>query len=335
MSAFSPAKLRFLGEYPYFSGGLSASDYLPRHLKKFVRETIGFQARLAPTSILSPTVMFESFDDQWYQIALNFADSSLEYRAENHPNDALLLSFVIGEEALISRRGIDRFLDTITQEGWNMNGFYLIIARRDSVYNQSWDAVRLANLLYLIYVLSRINGLRVVVGYTDFYGLLLRAAGADAFATGWSQTLRYFARKNFLLKPPGGQPPRERYSSTRLMNSIFVLTELEDIFTVGRLNDVLSGVPLDSVITNAASPFSAPWTQGVAHQHHWQSLSKLDRSITGRVRQDLVNVVRQVREAQALYTALEQLGVEFERFNGKDHLADWARAISEFERLIA
>lgn len=191
----------------------------------------------------------------------------------------------------------------------------------------------MANLLYAVHVLGHVNALRVVLGYTDFLGIPLRSVGASALATGWSQSLRQFVRKNFLIRTAGGQPPRDRYSSGPLLNSIF-LQELEDVFDVGRLSDVLSGVDLDRIIIRARSPQAADWTLAVSQQHHWDTLHALDSSLNGSVRQQVFDVMRRIRAAQGLYALLERDGVAFDRFTGKEHLANWSRALSAFARRV-
>ncbi len=278
-------------------------------------------------------MLFDSFNDRWYQIALNLADASLEHHSKLNDPAPLLLSFVFAEEALSAEEEVNRFLDTVTQDGWGMEGFYFVVSRHESAYNQDCDSARLANLLYAAHVLGHVNALRVVFGYTDFLGIPLRAVGASAFATGWSQGLRQFARRNFLVRAPGGQPARDRYSSGPLLNSIF-LQELQEVFDVGRLDDVLSDVDLDQNMISAASPQAAGWSPPVSHQHHWQTLRSLDASLTGNVRQQVVQVLRLIRAAQGLYALLERDGVSFERFTGKEHLANWARGLSEFARRV-
>lgn len=329
LSTFTPANLRYLDEYSYFSGGLSGSDFSLRRIRQIASETIDFQRTLPVTAVLSPTVMFETFSDRWYQIALNLADAALEYHGGIRDAPPLLLSFMFAEEALTDEEEVNRFLDTVTQDGWSMEGFYIVAARHETSYTQDFDPNRLANYLYLVHALGAINDLQVVAGYSDFIGIPLRAAGATAFATGWSQGLRQFVRKNFLQRPPGGQPARPRYSSAALMNSI-LLQELQDISDIGQVRAVLSGVALDRIITDAASPLASGWNQAISQQHHWQTLHMLDQALTGSVRSDILATLRRVREASALYTALERIG--FDRATDNAHLANWRRAISDFAR---
>src|SRR5262249_49350641 len=103
-----------------------------------------------------------------------------------------------------------------------------------------------------------------------------------------------------------------------------------EIYEVGQLDEVLSGVDLDHVITRASSPLEADWNVAVSQQHHWQTLSALEANITGTPRAESRNIVRAIRAAEGLYAILEQAGVSFERFTGKAHLMPWRRAVSEF-----
>lgn len=332
VSTLVPPNDRYLTEYEYYSAGRTANDFTSsRRMREYAKQTLDRQVEFGLDALISPTVIFDSFGDRWYQIALNLADASLEYHGTLDKPPPLLLSFAVAEGALSDTDDVHRFLDTVTQDEWTMDGFYLLVARSDNTYNQRFETQQLANLLYSVYVLGQINGLRVVSGYTDFVGIPLRAAGANAFASGWSQPLRRFCRKSFVKQRPGGQRPRERYSSSRLFNSIF-LGELQDTYDAGYPGQVLSGVPLDEQITKATGPQASDWTTAISQQHHWQTLNAMDRELIGRVKDDLRTTSAALQDATSLYTLLEAAGVQFERNNGKDHLKEWGRAIKEFQR---
>jgi hypothetical protein len=333
VSTLAPANDRYLPEYPFYKPGRSASDFTGvRRVRQYAEDTLMFQVDLGVSALLSPTIIFDSFSDRWHQIALNLADASLEYHAGLTDPPPLLLSFVFAEGALAAAGEVNRFLDGVTQDEWHAEGFYFIVDRREKTYNQRFEPSLLAQYLYLVYVLGQLNGLRVVCGYTDFVGIPLRAAGAEAFSTGWDQTPRQFHRSNFLKRPPGGQQARERYSASPLFSSI-LLNELQDIFEVGRLDEVLSGVPLDNLIASASSPQDAGWTRAVSQQHHWQTLGAMDGRLSGRVRSDLSDTVKWLRDADGLYKQLEAEGVQFDRNSGRDHIEGWLKGIGEFQRM--
>ncbi|MCH7726889.1 MAG: hypothetical protein IH991_10460, partial [Planctomycetes bacterium] len=281
--------------------------------------------------MLSPTVVVNSLTDRWSQIALELADSSVDYHGGLVDASPLLISVVISEGALDNRTELDAFLDTLTS--WDVQGYYLIVVRDDPTYSQRFDGGRFARLLYLVHVLGDRNGYEVVCGYCDFVGIALRAAGATAFATGWYQSLRQFHEKAFLKRKAGGQPARLRYSSRRLINSI-MLSELESISEAGYLDAAVSNVALDSIIKSAASPESSGWTTQFSERHHWQSLSAMNEDLTDTPKADTAAVVESIRQASGLYTLLKGAGVPFERNTDGEHLREWLRALTAFQQEV-
>ncbi len=334
VSAIIPANDRFLPDYPYYKAGRRAGDFVGgRKLASYVKSTLNFEMGLGPDRLLSPTVIFDSFESNWYQNALNLADASLEYHAGLIDAPPLLLTFIIGEQALGSDSGVDSFLDQITS--WeSAAGVYLIISREDSSYSQRFESDLLASALYITYVLGSVNGLEVINGYSDFCGLLFRSVGGTAFATGWSQSLRQFHRRSFTKHKPGGQQPRPRYTSVPLLNSI-LLSELQQIFESGRLGDVLSGVPLDSVIVDAASPEDPDWSTRVSELHHWESLKKLEGTLGADVIPNLEALKKRFTLAQELYVELSEEGVVFSSQTRADHLDEWADAVDSFRKMAS
>ncbi len=331
VSTLVPANDRFLPEYPYYKVGRTAADFVGiKKLAGYVKSTLDFQLTLAPDRLLSPTVIFDSFESNWYQTALNLADASLDYHAGLAGAPPLLLSFVIGEQALGSRTELDAFLDQVTS--WDsLTGTYLVISREESSYSQRFNPEHLANALYMTYVLGSINGFEVINGFSDFCGLLHRCVGSTAFATGWSQGLRQFHRRSFTKQKPGGQPPRFRYTSVPLLSSI-LLSELQQIFENGKLDEVLSGVLLDSAITDAASPEDSDWNARLSEIHHWQALRSVDVTIGQDVKSNLADITNRVVAAQELYIALTEEGVVFGSQTQLDHIEQWSEAISLFSK---
>jgi len=330
VSTLVPPNDRYLPEYyPYYQAGRTAADFIgASKLQRYAKLTLDFELDRGLDRLISPTVLVNGFSDRWSQVALTLADATVEYHASLNRPPPLLLSLVLSEGAFDSKDELDGFLDTITT--WDVDGFYLIVARDEPTYAQQFDEARLAHLLYLVHVLADRNGFRLVCGYSDFAGILLRAAGAAAFATGWAQSARQFHVQRFLKRPSGGRPSRLRYSSAPLFNSI-MLSELQSIHEIGRLNAVLSGVPLDEVITRASAPEASDWNLSVSEQHHWQTLCRLDGALSGRPRTDIPALYERLREAFGLYTSLP--AVPFERFTGSDHLREWGRALRSFKDL--
>jgi len=334
VSTIIPPNDRFLPDYPYYKAGRGTGDFVGlKKLTGYVKSTLDFQMGLAPDRLISPTVIFDSFESNWYQTALNLADASLDYHAGLQSAPPLLLSFVLGELTFGSPAGLDSFLDQVTS--WDSaTGVYIVISREESSYTQRFDSDLLANVLYLTFVLGNVNGLEVFNGYSDFCGLLYRAVGSTAFATGWSQSLRQFHRRSFTKHKPGGQPARLRYTSNPLLNSI-LLSELEQIFENGRLEDVLSGVSLDSVIVEAESPEDSDWSAKVSELHHWESLRDLEQAFGVDVAANLKGFEKKIALAQELYVELSEGGVVFSSQTRSDHLNQWSEAIGSFRGMAS
>jgi hypothetical protein len=334
VSTLVPANDRFLPDYPYYKVGRTAGDFVGiRKLGGYVKSTLDFQLTLTPDRLLSPTVIFDSFESNWYQTSLNLADASLDYHAGLQDAPPLLLSFVIGEQALSSRTELESFLDQVTS--WDsLTGTYLIISREESSYSQRFDSERLANALYLTYVLGKINGFEVINGFSDFCGLLHRCAGSSTFATGWSQSLRQFHQRSFKKQKPGGQPPKRRYTSVPLLGSI-LLSELQQVFESGRLEDVLSGVQLDTIITDAASPEDSDWNIRSSELHHWESLSSVDKSIGEEVSKNIQDLEDRIDKARDIYIGLAEEGVVFSQQSQPDYLDQWSEGLSSFRAMAS
>lgn len=315
--------------YDYYHPNLSLRDFSPRKVQRFVQEALDFQRGLQVSSIISPTIIQDSFTDRTSQIALSLAQESIEYWDGIADDDRpLFVAFVFAESSLSSHNQVAEFLDTISL--YDVPGFYLVIDRNDAVYSQDFQPSRLCEFLKMIYSLRR-GRFEVICGYCDFLGILYTAVGAHACATGWSQKLRRFNRRRF-LPSRGGRQPRDRYSSLPLINSIF-MTELDACQEAGRLRAVKSNTPYDRVFDGHSMPSGVSWSTESATLHHWASLATAFQNVSGGTMRDRLQVLSQmVTQAQALYEDLATQGITFEVQNGPSHLRSWADALEAFRR---
>lgn len=320
-------------DYGYYQPGLTAHNFTKAaKIQSYAADTLDFQHAMDLDRLLSPTVILSTFSDRWTQIAFQLAEASATHHGGMSSPKPLMLSFVICETALDSRAEVDQFLDELTT--YDVDGFYLCIVRDEATYTQHFDPDRLAHLMYATYVLGELNDFEVVFGYSDYLGLPLRAAGATAFASGWSQSLRQCHAGTFIKVDRKGRRPLVRYSSSPLLNTI-LLSELEQIHGFGKLNDVLSNVALDSVISSSTSPESSNWNERVSERHHWQTLADVDSTFGSGVRRNMRALQIRVAQAQSLYQDLESRGVRFSRNCDSSHLPEWDEAIKEFVRIAS
>jgi hypothetical protein len=321
-----------LPQYSFYRQNQGLRDFANlRNVQWFVRECLNFQRDLAVTHLVSPTICIENFTDRTTQIALSLAQEAIDYNSGN-TNDRrpLLVSFVFSEVALGFADQVSEFLDTISL--FEADGFYLVVDRSSPGYSQDFQSLRLAQVIRMIYSLKR-SRFQIICGYSDFVNLLYGSVGADAGATGWSQKLRRFSRSRF-LPSTGGRQPRDRYSSSKLLNSIY-LTELDACQDAGQLRAVKSDTPYDRRFDGKSYPSGVSWSPEDKVLQHWASISKtLENVAVGNTGERIRRASAVIEDARSLYAKLSRLGVGFEAPNGQAHLGNWAEAISNFQSSV-
>lgn len=126
VSAIIPSKEGYLSHYEYFQPNLTRRNFInPANIAMYVRNIIDYQAMLNVSRIISPTILFESFNDPWSQISLTLANASASYYAELENVPPILISICFSESALSNFDALNEFLDMISLLG--VQGFYLII----------------------------------------------------------------------------------------------------------------------------------------------------------------------------------------------------------------
>lgn len=316
----------------YYPGTITLSNLRSlRNVNRYVSNCLLFQHEFGLNTLVSPTILIPSFADRYAQISLSMAEESIsEAKKLEKP---LLISLVFNESALNDSRSVNEFLNELTM--LDTEGFYIIVVRNNTNYDQKFDEVTpLLNLLTMIYSLGEINEYKVIMGYSDIVGLLYLAVGAYGISNGWHNSLRKFTIQQRILRPSGGRPARERYTSLPLLNSILV-SELDSIAKIipaynGNLEDYLSQTPYEHRILSGSSP-SDGWSRAISHLQHWAALKQginniKDLDISDR----LEKIIKQINQAKALYSILESMGVQFDPSSSSHHLDNWDAALKQF-----
>ena len=189
-----------LTHYPHYGQHLSPTSFSPAAIRTFVGNALSWQSQLAVSAVVSPSVMVDDLGSQWAQIAMMLAQETATQHDRSKP---LLISLVVGEDALRQRIPVDSWLDNLTQ--LDVDGFYLIV-RRSETYRQHYDPEVLASVLRVCYSLAELNQYRVFVGYTDMATLLLHAVGVTGTGAGWFASLRRSICDDFSQSLGGGRP---------------------------------------------------------------------------------------------------------------------------------
>ena len=315
----------------YYVSELTIRDLTPRRINEIVRKVLDFQNELPVTRLVSPTIILDSFTNRSAQVAQFLAQASMEYHASLIAAPPLLLSFVFNENALSSQDQVNEFLDTVSL--YEAAGFYLVVERPIGPYQQIFAWERMAGWMLIVYSLAVRNQFEVLCGYTDFLGFPASAVGASAAATGWFNSLRQFDVKRF-LPSSGGRPPKERYSSGPLLNSIF-LQELDNCYDADMIANVLTGTRYDRRF-ETERPTTRDWPPDISTLHHWATLKKLFQVCmnAGKNTKGRIAVVEEaIAGAEILYGKLRRHGVQLDPATGPSHLREWGQAITTFRAL--
>lgn len=180
----------------------------PADIGNHVAAVIAAHRALDVSTLIAPTCIQRGFTDAWTTLAIQYARAAIDAA------DEVYVSVVVEEAALGDWRAIEDWLDVVTT--LDARGFYIIVSRGSRDYPQPWNTTRLANLLRLVHRLSVLNGYEVILGYSDFDGLLAQAAGARAFGSGWFFTLRAFTELKW-QPSSGGAAARARATSGSML----------------------------------------------------------------------------------------------------------------------
>ena len=318
-----PANDEKLRAYGHYVPHLGLASFSATGIQSFVGATLRWQAGLDVSAVVSPTVMVDDLNSRWSHVAMMLAQESLLQHDGSKP---LLISIIVGEDALRHRALVDTWLDELTT--LEADGFYLVVRRSLDTYRQHYDPDVLAALLHTCYSLASINQFRVFVGYTDMITLLLHSVGVTATAAGWFTGLKQFTTRRF--EPPrGGRQPRARYSSRPLLNSIY-MTELDAIYNAGHVGTVLSNTQFDNRFNGNTNPENVNWPSDDAALQHWGMLAETAQSSFGStVSTRLDSAVNTIGIARVIYAQATTL-VPFAFETGDAHLDQWLEALNRF-----
>ncbi|MGG3519519.1 hypothetical protein ABES33_05825 [Bacillus pseudomycoides] len=333
-STYADGVSKNLDQLDYYPGNINLSHLRSfRNIQEYIQKCFDHQNTLNVHSLVSPTILIPNFSDRYAQIALTMAEESVNIA--NDMQKPVLISLIFQENALNEATNVNEFLNELSM--LEAEGFYITVARNSTIYDQKFDeASSLANLLTMIYSLSEINEFKVVMGYSDIIGLLYLTVGAHAISTGWHNSSKKFTIQQRILPSTGGRLPRERYTSTPLLNSILA-SELDSIARqlTNRgmtLDLVLSEAAYDNVILSGANPTDG-WTRAFSHLQHWSALKKAATELQGESgdiceRLDLMQ--DKINKALTTYRMLEGMAIQFDSASSGKHLEIWNDALTQF-----
>lgn len=214
-------KLGKLDEYSFFKARRRSQLEANNLVAEEIRKVLEFQAGLPVTHIIAPNILISrSFDSVEAVISKSFIRQTRKIFDEFKVKQPVFATLAISREALIDTTELESFLNDITLLDSPPDGFYLLIAARDvEARYDIFNADVVAAWMLLNYSL-KINGFKVINGYSDTLSPFLGAVGGDIGCTGWWSNLRFFSLDRFAPEATGGRLPVQRYLSARLLNRI-------------------------------------------------------------------------------------------------------------------
>ena len=291
-------KLGKLDEYSFFKARRRSQLEANNLVAEEIRKVLEFQAALPVTHIIAPNILISrSFDSVEAVISKSFIRQTRKIFDEFKVKQPVFATLAISREALIDTTELESFLNDVTLLDSPPDGFYLLIAARDvEARYDIFNADVVAAWMLLNYSL-KINGFKVINGYSDTLSPFLGAVGGDVGCTGWWSNLRFFSLDRFAPEATGGRLPVQRYLSAKLLNRI-TFYELNALRRF--VPQIVNGLAKDKAYENEPE-------RTVEILQTWEALSSMLESMadSNDVSKNLNKCADAIKLAEQLYSEIK------------------------------
>lgn len=291
-------KLGKLDEYSFFKARRRSQLEANNLVAEEIRKVLEFQVALPVTHIIAPNILISrSFDSVEAVISKSFIRQTRKIFDEFKVKQPVFTTLAISREALIDTAELESFLNDITLLDSPPDGFYLLIAARDvEARYDIFNADVIAAWMLLNYSL-KINGFKVINGYSDILSPFLGAVGGDIGCTGWWSNLRFFSLDRFAPEATGGRLPVQRYLSAKLLNRI-TFYELNALRRF--VPQIVNGLAKDKAYENEPE-------RTVEILQTWEALSSMLESMadSNDVSKNLNKCADAIKLAEQLYSEIK------------------------------
>lgn len=292
-----------------------------------LRKALEFQAKLDVSAFIAPNILVpRSLDSIEALISKNFIRNAAAAFRTLKIKKPLYATLALSRDALLDRQELADFLNEITLLDDPPQGFYLLIGTSSPDARGELGHADVLTAWMLLNYSFKINGLRVINGYSDIYSPLLGAVGGDVGCTGWFSNLRTFSLSRF-GPATGGRLPTPRYISKRLLNRI----------TFFELNQLRTGFP--SVVNGLETDSLYPVGEGSEPERNqevlqtWQALGSLNADLAGADTEgNLGRFLAALDEAEELYSAIARARITLDTKSNADHIRPLRDALQAFGR---
>jgi hypothetical protein len=287
------------------------------------------QQELAVSAIIAPNIVIRrSFDSAEGTISKNFLRNTAQVASELGETRPVYATLAVSLPALTDRIELQNFLQEITELDDPPAGFYLLLEKPDSGISATLTEPDILSRWMLVNYILKTSGFRVINGYTDALSPYVGAAGADAVATGWYNTLKTFSLKKFEPVSDFARRPVPRYLSRALLKSIRH-TELHDLRNP--FPEVLNDLPCDQYYDEEEG--SVPDSAGEALQN-WEGIGSMNELVSqGDVEASLHACRDALDQAEELYVRIREYGLTMRDRSGAGHIELIREELNSFEDL--
>jgi len=317
-------RLGKLDDFPYFKGYRRSALEPSDNIKIIVDEVCSFQANLNLSGIIGPNILISrSFDTIEAAIAKNFIRETGKWSKKNNPKVPVYATICISSKALLDKNELKIFLSDITLLEEPVDGFYLLIA---SDSGDSRFEIMQADVLaawFLITYSLKVNGFKVINGYSNILAPFLASIGADAACTGWFNTLRVFSMERFTPTKSGGRLPIQRYLSNKLLKRI----TFHELNALSKIHpEVRNFLPHDQ------NYLSGEPQRNLEVLQTWEALEKLCKTmVTGDIEENLNNCNDAILNAIESYAQISVQGYSLDYKSRDEHLEQLSTGIRIFK----
>jgi hypothetical protein len=313
---------------------LTSHDYFPKeyetgsffsgpNLNTFVQKIVDLNSLLATRAIILPGHFTETVSDEWLAAQAAIAASAKAATKDRH----LIATIALGAPALKDEEQVHSILDEV--KNWGVQAVYLVLQRSDGAYFNV-EPIWMANALDLIAGL-RLQGLEVIVGYSNQQFLIAACAGATAIAAGTWRNVRVFATGKFNAAEEEIKRKAVWYYCSQAFSEF--KTPMLDVARRVGLLDLMAPPGPDGEFAHAlfsgAPPTSVAFSEPDAFRHYLNCLrSQVHVARQATFRETLEAQLRVLGTAEQLLKGLHERGVVGEERDFEEAISTNRTALS-------
>jgi hypothetical protein len=314
----------------YDSGGFwppgPAGDQTPAQINELLASLLEYHNRLSCSHLILPGVLALTVDAGWISRQRAFIDAAPSLGL---PESELIATVALSADAVRNVQQVNDVLEA--GRGWQVGGIYLVCEHPDGYLVE--DPIWMANVLELT-AGFRLQGKKVILGYSNHQMLAAASAGANAIASGTWLNVRSFPPEKFRKQYEDEIRRKTTWYFCPQALSEYKIPTLDIAMLQGVLPEMaplpdLMGHYAD-VLFRGAQPTTVQFPEGTAFRHYLHCL----HSQAAAARRGRFNETRATHEQQLLEGS-EDLLARLHAVGVRGQLRDFAECIEPSRAALA